>query len=109
MRSNLGPIRANPQTRAFLRDVMREAVAVGRALGVPLAEDFAEQRMAFIETLPPQMTASMQGDLARGNRLELPWLSGAVVQLGKQAGVPTPLNRAVSDILALYANGTPRN
>ncbi len=108
MRSNLGPIRANPQTRAFLRDVVREAVAVGRALGVKLAEDFAEQRMAFIETLPPQMTASMQGDLARGNRLEVPWLSGAVVELGKQVGVPTPLNRAVSDILALYANGAPK-
>jgi 2-dehydropantoate 2-reductase len=109
MRSTIGPIRANPQTRAFLHDVMREAVAVGRALGVPLAEDFADQRMAFIETLPPQMTASMQGDLARGNRLEVPWLSGTVVQLGAKLGVPTPLNRAVSDILALYANGTPRS
>ena len=107
MRSTIGPIRANAQTRAFVLDVMREVVAVGRALGVKLAPDFAEQRMAFIENLPPQMTASMQGDLARGNRLELPWLSGAVVELGKQVGVPTPLNRAVSDILALYVNGAP--
>jgi 2-dehydropantoate 2-reductase len=63
--------------------------------------------MAFIETLPPQMTASMQGDLARGNRLEVPWLSGAVVEMGKKTGVPTPLNRAVSDILAIHANGAP--
>jgi 2-dehydropantoate 2-reductase len=109
MRSTIGPIRANSQARAFLHDVIREAVAVGRALGVTLADDFAEQRMAFIETLPPQMTASMQGDLARGNRLELPWLSGAVVELGRQVGVPTPLNRAVSAVLALYANGTPKN
>jgi 2-dehydropantoate 2-reductase len=108
MRSTIGPIRANPRARAFLRDLMQEAVAVGRALGVPLAEDFADQRMAFIETLPARMTASMQGDLARGNRLEVPWLSGAVVELGMKLGVPTPLNRAVSDILALYANGTPK-
>ena len=107
MRSTIGPIRANAQARAFLHDVIREAVAVGRAKGVALADDFAEQRMAFIETLPPQMTASMQGDLARGNRLELPWLSGAVVELGRQVGVPTPLNRAVTAILALYADGTP--
>ena len=108
MRSTVGPIRANPQTRDFLRDVIGEVVAVGRALGIPLAENFAEQRMAMIEALPPQMTASMQGDLARGNRLEVPWLSGAVVEMGKQVGVSTPLNRAVFDILALYANGTPR-
>ena len=108
MRSNLGPIRANPQTLAFLHDVIQEVVVVGRALGVPLAEDFADQRMTMIQALPPQMTASMQGDLARGNRLEVPWLSGAIVEMGRQVGVPTPLNRAVSDILALYANGTPQ-
>ena len=53
------------------------------------------------------MTASMQGDLARGNRLELPWFSGAVVELGRQVGVPTPLNRAVADIMALYVDGAP--
>jgi 2-dehydropantoate 2-reductase len=106
MRSTIGPIRANPRARAFLSDITREVVAVGRALGVPLPDDFAEQRMAFVDTLPPEMTASMQGDLARGNRLELPWLSGAVVELGQKIGVPTPLNRAVTDILALYVNGT---
>lgn len=107
MRSTIGPIRANPQAFGFLLDVMKEVVAVGRALGIALPGNFAEQRQAFIEGLPPQMTASMAGDLARGNRLELPWLSGAVVELGEKAGVPTPLNRAVRDILALYVNGTP--
>ena len=66
------PIRANPQTRAFLLDITREVVAVSQALGVRLADDFAEERMRFVETLPPQMTASMQGDLARGNRLSCP-------------------------------------
>ena len=45
--------------------------------------------------------------IPRGNRLELPWLSGAVVALGKRVGVPTPLNRAVADILALYVDGAP--
>lgn len=107
MRSTIGPIRAHPQTRRFLVDITQEVVAVGRKLGVNLATDFAEQRMAFIDTLPAEMTASMQGDLARGNRLELPWLSGKVVELGEMLGLPTPLNRAVADILALYVNGKP--
>jgi 2-dehydropantoate 2-reductase len=106
MRSSLGPIRANKQAFAFLRDVIAEAVQVGRAMGIPFRDDYLEQRMKFIETLPDQMTASMQGDLARGNRLELPWLGGAVVDMGRQLGVPTPLNRAVSDILAIHVNGT---
>jgi 2-dehydropantoate 2-reductase len=105
MRSRIGPIRSNPQTRAFLRDVMAEVVAVGRALGVDLDADFADQRLAFGDTVPADMTSSMHHDLERGNRLEVPWLAGGVVRLGREAGVPTPLNRAVFDILALHADG----
>jgi len=105
MRTTIGPIRDNPQTRAFLRDVMREVVAVGRALGVNLDPDFAEERIAFADGLPADMTSSMHHDLERGNRLEVPWLSGGVVTLGERVGVPTPLNRAIADILALHTGG----
>ena len=51
------------------------------------------------------MTSSLYHDLVRGNRLEVEWLSGGVVKLGERAGVPTPANRAVWDILALHAAG----
>src|SRR6266545_963625 len=60
---------------------------------------------ARADGLPDDMAASMAHDLQRGNRLEVAWLSGGVVQLGAVAGVPTPANRAVWDILALYAEG----
>jgi 2-dehydropantoate 2-reductase len=105
MRSTIGPIRENPQTRAFLFDLMQETVAVGRAHGVNLPEDYAEQRLAFADTVPADMTSSMHHDLERGNPLEVAWLSGGVVQLGQPLGVPTPANRAVCDILALHAHG----
>ena len=105
MRSSIGPIRGNPRARAFMLELMREAVAVGRAHGVALGEDFAENRLAFADGLSADMTSSMHHDLERGNRLEVAWLSGGVVQLGAAAGVPTPANRAVCDILALHAEG----
>lgn len=105
MRSRIGPIRSNPQTRAFMLDVMREVVAVGRALGVQLDADYAEQRLEFADGVSPDMTSSMHHDLERGNKLELPWLSGAVVELGAKAGIATPLNRAVRDILTLHSTG----
>ncbi len=101
----IGRVRANPQTRVFLLDLMKETVAVGRAHGVNLPEDYAEQRLAFADTVSPYMTSSLHHDLERGNRLEVEWLSGGVVQLGKAVGVPTPVNRAVWDVLALHAAG----
>jgi 2-dehydropantoate 2-reductase len=105
MRSTIGPIREHAQARAFLLELMRETVAVGRADGVTLPERYADERMAFVDTMAYDMNSSMHHDLASGNRLELPWLSGGVVQLGQRLGVPTPANRAVCDILALYVEG----
>jgi 2-dehydropantoate 2-reductase len=101
----IGPIRTNAQTRQFLLDIMREVVTVGRAHGVDLPEDYAERRLALADDVAPDMTSSMHHDLQRGNRLEVRWLAGGVVELGKQVGVPTPLNRAVADILALREAG----
>jgi 2-dehydropantoate 2-reductase len=105
MRTTIGPIRQNQQTRQFLLDLMAEVVAVGRAQGVDLPEDYAERRLALADQVAPDMTSSMHHDLEHGNRLEVRWLAGAVVDLGRAAGVPTPLNRAVADILALRAEG----
>jgi len=92
MRLTIGPIRDHPRTRAFLLEVMREVVAVGRAHGVHLEEDFAENRLAFCDGLPAAMTSSMHNDLEEGKRLEVEWLSGSVVELGEAAGIQTPLN-----------------
>lgn len=105
MRTPIGPVRENPQTRAFLLDLMREVVAVGRAHGVALPENYAEDRLAFADSVSADMTSSMHHDLEAGNRLEVEWLAGGVVQLGRAAGVPTPANRAVWDVLALHAGG----
>lgn len=105
MRVPIGPIRGNGQTREFLLDVMKEVVAVGRAHGVDLPEDYAEIRLALADEVSPDMTSSMHHDLQRGNPLEVRWLSGGVVELGARVGVPTPLNGAIADILALHAAG----
>ena len=105
MRVPIGPIREHGQSRAFLLDLMREVVVVGRALGVQLPEDYAEQRLEFADTVSADMTSSMHHDLERGNRLEVRWLSGGVVELGQEVGIDTPLNRAVAEILSVHADG----
>ncbi len=105
LRRPIGEIRAATDSRSLLHDAMAETVNVGRARGVPLAADFAENRLAFCDTLPAAMTSSMQMDLSRGNRLELPWLSGAVVDMGRTLGIATPANRSITEALAPYVHG----
>lgn len=105
-RKPVGPLLADPDTRALFHGIMKEIVTVGRAKGVPLPADFADERLAYAdETLPKGMKASMAHDLDRGNRMELDWLNGKVVELGRTLGVPTPVNAAVYAILKPYRMG----
>ena len=104
-RQPIGVLRANPLTRQLLHDVMAEAVAVARARGVDLPADYAQEQVAFCDTLPEPMSSSMLYDLKGGHRLELPWLGGAVVEMGSEVGVATPYNRALAAVLDPYVMG----
>ncbi|MBX9632631.1 MAG: 2-dehydropantoate 2-reductase [Burkholderiales bacterium] len=101
----LGPLREDPDTRALFRQLAEEVVAVGRAKGIPLADATVDAMMGRLDGLPGDMVASMLGDLKRGNRLELPWLSGGVVQAGRKVDVPTPAHQFVYTALKLHAPG----
>lgn len=106
-RQTLGPILADPDMRSLFQGIMAETFAVGRAKGVKLADDFVEQRMTFADSsVPAGMKASMANDLDRGNRLELDWLAGTVVKLGRELGVPTPVNDTVYAALKPFRIGT---
>lgn len=107
MRLPVGPIRGDPHTRALMQQVMEEVVAVGRAKGIKLDADIVARQLRVIDGYPPAMVASMCGDLRRGNRLELPWLSGTVAQLGTELGIATPANKFIFAALKPYANGRP--
>jgi 2-dehydropantoate 2-reductase len=105
-RKPIGPLLADPDTRALFHDIMKEIILVARAKGVALPADFADERLAYADaTLPKQMKASMANDLEHGNRLELDWLNGRVVELGRSLGIPTPANAAVYAVLKPYRMG----
>jgi 2-dehydropantoate 2-reductase len=65
-------------------------VAVGR--GVPVPDDAIAQSLARVDALPVGATASMHRDLVEGRPSELHEQTGAVVRLGRQAGVPRPVH-----------------
>jgi 2-dehydropantoate 2-reductase len=104
-RAPLGVIRGDPDLRWMMEQAMRETWAVGRARGVKLADDFVEKRMKFAETLPAEMKASMAHDLEAGNRIEAPWLCGAVARMAREAGLDAPVNRTAFAALKPFVNG----
>ena len=106
-RQPIGKLRDDADIRLVMTAALGEVFDVGRAKGVKLPADAVEKILDFIGHAPPAMKASMALDLERGNRLELPWLNGKVVELGRQLGVPTPTHSMMYAVLKPYVMGTP--
>jgi 2-dehydropantoate 2-reductase len=106
-RQPIGRLRDDPDLRPIFIAAYQEAIDVGRARGVALPADALEKILDFTSHAPPAMKASMALDLDRGNRLELPWLGGKVVELGRQFGVPTPTHSMMYAMLKPYIMGAP--
>jgi 2-dehydropantoate 2-reductase len=98
-RAPIGVLRSRPDTRDQLERAMREVLAVARAHGVGLPVDAVEETLAFTDSLPAEGTTSMQRDIIAGRPSELESQSGAVVRLGKEKGVGTPVHDSIYRIL----------
>jgi 2-dehydropantoate 2-reductase len=94
-RAPVGVLRSLPETRALLEQSLREIYGVALARGVRVTRAAMEAAMAFMDGLPPGATASMQRDVLAGRPSELEAQNGAVVRLGAEAGVETPLNHFI--------------
>jgi 2-dehydropantoate 2-reductase len=104
-RSPIGVIANDPDLLDMLKAAVRETLAVAHARGVAVSSTIDEEVAAAYKALPPQAKASMLEDLERGRRIELPWLSGAVVRLGREAGVPTPIHAFITTVLKPFVSG----
>ncbi len=105
-RSPIGVIVDDPELLEMLKTAVRETLAVAHAKGVPVPTTIDEDVARAYRALPPHAKASMLEDLERGRRIELPWLSGAVVRIGREVGVETPTHRFINAVLKPHTNGT---
>ena len=104
-RTTIGAVREDPLLWRQFMAMVEEAVAVARSRGVDLPEGTEAERIELARKLPTEMKSSMLHDLEAGRRLELDWLTGAVVRLGAEAGVPTPVSAEVYESLAPLRHG----
>ncbi|MEO1161564.1 MAG: 2-dehydropantoate 2-reductase [Pseudomonadota bacterium] len=105
-RKSVGDVRSDAVTREFLQSLLEELVRVAKAEGHEFPGDQVAEGMAFYDGLPEQFKSSMLEDVERGNRLELPWLSARVCELGELHGIATPANWAAKCGLHLLAGGS---
>jgi 2-dehydropantoate 2-reductase len=106
LRQPAGKVAGDHSTRKLFADALTESVAIAKAKGVDLGDDYLAKQRNFVDTVPPETKSSMQMDLDVGRRLELDWMSGAVARIGDELGVPTPIHHFMYAALKLYADGS---
>ena len=81
------------------QQVAQEVLAVAASKGIVMPSDSLASTVARLEASAPNSTSSMQRDLMEGRFSELEVQTGAVVRLGLEAGVPTPVNTFIYNSL----------
>jgi 2-dehydropantoate 2-reductase len=94
-RAPIGVTRALPETRDLLERAFEEVRSVGIGRGVALPDDLLPRFLAVVDALPEGEVTSMQRDVLAGRPSELEAQVGAVVRLGREAGVPTPVHETL--------------
>ena len=106
-RQPVGLVQSDGETIALYMDAMREVAAVAVAHGVSLGEEAIANNMALAKSFPPNNKTSMFQDLEAGQRLEIDYLSGAVVRLGREKGIETTIHRTAWVAIKPWINGPP--
>jgi 2-dehydropantoate 2-reductase len=106
-RQAVGAIETDNDLREISRRSINEVLSVGRAKGIAFPADMLETTLALNSRFDPNAKNSMLIDLEAGRPLEHEWISGEIVRLGRELGVPTPFHEIAYAILKPFAAGKP--
>lgn len=107
-RRPIGVLRETPPTWSLFRQVLEEAVSVGRAAGVPLPDDLVERQLTLAKGLQPNLYSSLYDDLVAGRRMELEALLGELSRRAERSGVAAPASSALYAVLLPQATASNR-
>lgn len=88
-----GMLVEDPELNAIMRGALAEAVEVAKAHGLSFCLPEVVAEVEEVCRLTAANLSSMLQDFRRGSETEIDYINGAIVRLGEERGVPTPLNR----------------
>ena len=106
-RSSFFTVRGTPETLALVRQAAAETVSLAHAKRIALQPDLPDILVNVLQNAKADFKPSMLMDLEHGRRLEIESLNGAVSNMAKALGVPTPVNDYIYACLKPWARGAP--
>ncbi|MEM2210492.1 MAG: 2-dehydropantoate 2-reductase [Nitrososphaerales archaeon] len=88
-----------PEIKEIMIEAVKEGLRVAKAIGVKLENDDPVRVMLNVAEITRLNKSSMLQDIERGSKTEIDSLNGAIVKLGSIYGIPTPINKALTDMV----------
>lgn len=92
LRAPYGIFQTSAYAQKIMESAMREVITLAEPAGVNLAVSDIQEWYTFMNTLDPGGKTSMLQDIEAGRSTEVDIFSGKVIALGKEFGLPTPVN-----------------
>jgi len=99
LRATYGTFQRVPEAREAMEAAMRELVAISAAKGTGLVEADIARWDETLRGLLPGAKTSMLQDVEAGRKTEVEAFAGAVMAMGMELGIPTPVNSLIFDLI----------
>ena len=90
-----GVYRNNEDANWLRRNAMREVAAIAQRKGIDIGEKEIALQEETVKTIPYENKLSTLQDLEAGKRTEIEMFAGTVIRMGRELGVPTPINEVL--------------
>ena len=99
LKSTYKRFQSEGEARSLMDSAMREVMVVAQALGINLNEGDITEWHDILAGLSPDGKTSMLQDVEACRKTEIEMFAGKVIELGKDLGIPTPVNERLFQII----------
>jgi len=99
LRATYGVFHTHESARSLMRRAMREVLEIAVARGIDLRADDIDRWFSVVNTLSPEGKTSMLQDIEGSRKTEVEMFAGRVVEMGREAGIATPVNEILLDAI----------
>lgn len=97
-----GSFRSSEHANWFRINAMREVMHIAQKKGIDLSEAEIDQQNKTVVTIPAENKPSTLQDIESGKKTEVEMFAGNVVRMGRELGLPTPLNEVFYHAICAY-------
>jgi 2-dehydropantoate 2-reductase len=93
LRAPYGAFHNIKEAQELVKMASMEVLAIAEIKGIQLTTGDIAKHLEIFKTLTPEGKTSMFQDVEAGRKTEVEIFAGAVIEMGKELGIPTPVNQ----------------